>query len=216
MARVIPAVIPASYETLVRDLGRLSFAPAIQIDVVDGQLAAPASWPYEPRGNMLPLAPYLRPFTVMVDLMVRDVMAAAQVWLSVGVMELVVHHESAPPLSTLRTLTNQYGAKLYFAADDEVSIAEYQAAAPQVDGFQLMGIDVMGQQGQPFSPRVVENVRALRAVCDLPIVIDGSVNQGTIRELKHAGATDFVVGSAILAQADPRAAYQHLCTLVTE
>ena len=50
MTLIVPAVIPVSQEDLEEKLGKLAAIPEItevQIDVVDGRYASPASWPYQ-------------------------------------------------------------------------------------------------------------------------------------------------------------------------
>jgi ribulose-phosphate 3-epimerase len=70
-----------------------------------------------------------------------------------------------------------------------------------------------GFGGQEFDPVALEKLRALRstpAASHLLLEIDGGVNERTIGNCAEAGATLFVVGSAILKQPDYRAAVERL------
>lgn len=215
MSQIIPAIIPKSLSHLCETLEQLPFAPAVQIDVVDGLFVPSVSWPYSPAGLVAEAAPALKPFSVMVDLMVTDQLAAAEAWLAVGAETIVVHLEGVTTLEPFTALKKRYDYKLFLAADDETPMSAYVPFAPWVDGWQVMGIDAIGKQGQPFSPRSLETIVMLKAAYpSIPIVVDGSVNQSTIVSLKDAGADDFVVGSAIVGQPDPHQAYVDLVSCV--
>lgn len=215
MSQIIPAIIPKSLSHLCETLEQWPFAPAVQIDVVDGLFVPSVSWPYSPAGLVAEAAPALKPFSVMVDLMVTDQLAAAEAWLAVGAETIVVHLEGVTTLEPFTALKKRYDYKLFLAADDETPMSAYVPFAPWVDGWQVMGIDAIGKQGQPFSPRSLETIVMLKAAYpSIPIVVDGSVNQSTIVSLKDAGADDFVVGSAIVGQPDPHQAYVDLVSCV--
>lgn len=216
MSNILPAIIPTSREHLLRSLEQVRFAPRVQIDVVDGRCAAPASWPYNSKDSILDLGKLFPAVDVMVDLMVIDPLEDALKWLSIGADILVVHLETIADLSPIITAAAQSAALVYIAGDDELPLAAYEPWLPHVAGVQLMGIDEIGKQSQNFSPRVLENIKQLRALYpSLPIVIDGSVNKETLPALVAAGANDFVVGSAIMAASNPRAAYRELCEILT-
>lgn len=215
MHNIIPAIIPQSAEHLLSSLRTMRFAPRIQIDIVDGVFARPASWPYLEKSSVADIADALGTHFVTVDIMSCDPRAAALEWLEAGAEELVVHIETISDLEDICVLKNKFDFSLYLAADDDTPIEQYAAWLKRVDGVQLMGIDEVGGQGRPFSPKVTANIQTVRKLFpNLPIVIDGSVHNTTILELLAAGADHFVVGSAIVGSADPRAAYQELCDLV--
>ncbi|MAZ30018.1 hypothetical protein CL655_01915 [bacterium] len=208
---VIPAVIPADVTSLIETAERLTFAPRLQIDIVDGRFATPASWPFAPAGMPAEVAGVCEQFDVQVDIMAVDPLAMAEAWIGAGAQEIVIHLESVADPEPFFSLRQKYGTQLWLSGADTLPIERYVAHQNDIDGVQLMGIATIGQQGQPLSPRVVENITALRtAAPDLPIQIDGSVNQETIGSLREAGASHFVVGSAIVGADNPRAVYQEL------
>jgi len=69
-----------------------------------------------------------------------------------------------------------------------------------------------GFGGQAFNPVALEKLRLLRERVspDVLLEVDGGVNLSTIRECSRAGATLFVVGSAIFGQSDYQAAITQL------
>jgi ribulose-phosphate 3-epimerase len=69
-----------------------------------------------------------------------------------------------------------------------------------------------GYSGQAFMPESLGRIRTLRAAlsADIPIQVDGGIDQGNIRDVCGAGARLFVAGSAIFARDDLRDAYARL------
>ena len=110
MSIVVPAVLPSSLKDLEEKLGRFARIPSIsrvQIDVVDGRFATPASWPYTApkelaamlaRGEMLPELDHV---SYEIDLMCHDADQAAGAWLALGATRLTFHTESVLNLPRL-------------------------------------------------------------------------------------------------------------------
>lgn len=79
------------------------------------------------------------------------------------------------------------------------------------DYVQVMGIEKVGFQGQPFDARAIELVRHVHEQYpELAIQVDGGVSEDTIPDLIRAGATRLVVGSAIWKSEDPAAEIEKL------
>src|SRR6056297_621812 len=208
---IIPAIISRDVDSLCRSAEQLTCTPKLQLDMVDGTYAAAATWPYQPPGEPTEVQSVLERYDVQVDLMAVDPLQMAEAWVRAGAKELVIHLESIADLDPIKALRQRYQVPLLLAGGDSVEPAAYLAHRTDIDGVQVMGISTIGQQGQPLSPHAVARVRALReADASLPIQVDGSVNASTIDALFAAGATDFVVGSAIVGATDPRAAYHAL------
>ncbi len=233
MSIVVPAILPASRADLERELGR--YAPiepvdSIQIDVVDGRFATPASWPYAVRtefdalvksGEQLPL---WERFRYDIDLMVTDPAVSAGAWIGAGASSLTLHLESTTDLpSVIKGLRRQYGHEAgltsgYFALGLAVGVetdpALLEHYIEEIDYVQLMGIAKIGRQGEPFDTRVLRQIRTLRAAHpELPIQIDGGVSLQTLPELIKAGATRLIVGSVLKKAPDPRVRFLELESL---
>lgn len=216
MTPIIPAIIPTSAEHVLAEAARFGFSPRVQIDIVDGQFAKPASWPYTDGGFVADAAREVcAQYEVQVDIMALNPETAITQWAQAGAREVVVHLESVATPDGVIALCNRYNLKLWLSGNDDLPVERYLQYQDDIHGVQLMGIHTIGQQGQPLSARVIENITALRAAAPtLPILIDGSVNPETIIDLHAAGASAFVVGSALTQAPDPRATYRALCQQV--
>lgn len=212
---IVPAPIPRSAADLIAITERVSFAPAIQIDVVDGIFAAPASWPYEPIGTPHDVADVVAKFDTEIDLMAYEPIAAAHEWLAVGVRRFIFHIETLDNAEALAAFKRETDASVGCSLSNDTPLAALESYLPLCDFVQLMGIARIGVQGEPFDERVVIRTAQLKAQHpDMPIMIDGSVNEETLPHLRDAGADRFAVGSAILAAPDPEAAYHNLLSLL--
>jgi len=216
---VIPAIIPKSLDDLKTKLELLSFAKALQIDLVDGKFVSNSSWPYQPSGNVEEIAPFLTKNEIEVDLMVSDPMQAVTDWIQTGAKRIVFHIESlSGNISVLPIfLTEKKGSLLFgLAINNDTPLEQLYSFMDQIDFVQLMGIASIGKQGEPFDNRVIDRVTTIRSLYpNLEISIDGAVDQTNISALKNAGANRFVVGSAILNSNDPQAVYNELLKIAT-
>lgn len=215
-APVVPAVIPKSLEYIKEMAEKLQFSKEVQLDLVDGRFDDDISWPYDPKGEPLDVKNIFEGQTLEVDLMVSDPISAAHEWVLAGADMLVFHMDSLS-IEAFRDFVNSSYVTVGIAAHGEFNMERYVSYVEQADYIQLMGIEAIGAQGQPFYEPVLEKIEMLRQrFPDKVISVDGSVNQDTIKRLKAAGVTRFIVGSAIVKQPDPRQAHAELCALINE
>jgi ribulose-phosphate 3-epimerase len=229
MTLITPAVLPSSREDFEEKLGRFARMPQvsrIQIDVVDGKFATPASWPYTApkelatRASRHEMLPELHRIAYEIDLMCLDAERAAEAWLALGASRLTFHAESAMDLSRLLTTVRErygddfvsFGLALNVASD----LALIEAHLDRVEYVQFMGIAKIGRQGQPFDRRVVEKIRVFhKRHPDIAVQVDGGVSFANAKELLALGVSSLVVGSAILKASDPAAELSKFEALVT-
>ncbi len=208
---VLPALIPDSYEALQAWLKKTDYTDVVQVDIVDGVFAAPASWPFL-TGQKFTMCD-LPGKRIMLDVMVEDgaVFVAAHADELRDVKEVVVHFRTLKSAQALQSLKEVYKGKLLLAVMNDDAIESYLPYIAYVDGVQVMGIDEIGKQGQSFSSHTIETVRALRKLYPtLDIVVDGSVNETTIASVVAAGVSRVVVGSALLSASDTPQAHAYL------
>lgn len=212
---IIPAIIPTSLEELKLVLEKVSFAPIVQIDVVDGKFVPFTSWPYEPAGSPSEVSDLLVSVDVEVDLMVEDPIAAGREWLRAGVKGLVFHLESLKDPKEALALADEFSFDLGLSITNDTAIETLYPYIQSADFVQVMGIAKIGQQGQPFDDRALERIAELSALFpDMIISVDGGVSEATLKNLKSAGATRFVSGSAILKATDPENKYRDMLKMI--
>lgn len=232
MSIIVPAILPASREDLENKLARLSgLVDCVQIDIVDGRYASPATWPYAPGSHSdtphEETLPHLGDFRFELDLMVEDAGVVAGAWIDQGVSRLTIHAESARDLpKLLENLQRTYGHDKGFAPEllsiglaigvtTELTLIE--PFLDQADYVQFMGIASIGKQGQPFDARALKRVKEFRRKYpDTPMQVDGGVNLHTAPALLDAGVSRLVVGSALWKGNDPKAELEKFNELAQE
>jgi len=219
-AQIIPAIMPTSYEDLREKAEKVSaFVGLAQIDIMDGVFVPSKSWPYTEGGpqkesHFVALAkqeeglPEWEDLDYEIDFMIAEPEKHIDEWLPLGASRLIFHIESVKDIEAFfahdifrpeaRSIGDSKVIELGLALNPDTSLEAILPHISKVDFVQCMGIAKIGYQGQPFDERVLEQIHALRIKFpDMPISVDGGVNLETAHDLKGAGATRLVSGSAI-------------------
>lgn len=195
-------------------------ASILQIDIVDGVFANPASWPFveddvETAWSQLLLLQ--KDFEVEVDCMVREPLHYLNTLIEHGVQRVVVHWGSMSDVDPVIEHARLHGYQLGLAITNDDPLKDVLEVVPEFAWVQVMGIAQVGTQGQGFDPRTIRTVRELHMrFPKLVVAVDGSVNAATLPLLKLAGAGRFAPGSAISRADDPVQAYKQLFALATQ
>lgn len=215
---IVPAIIPTSEAEVVQMTKTLRFSHELHLDVVDGKFVPAVSWPFTPVGEPIAVKPHTDAYTLEVDLMVDNPIPVAKQWIQAGADMVVFHIETVDLASFIDFIDHapksvSIGAS--FSGDTLLdAVFPYLEHA---DYIQVMGIHAIGVQGQPFDEAVFAKIEAIRTTFpQLMISVDGSVNLQTAPRLVKAGVDRLIVGSAIVKQDDPEAAYHALVKVVNE
>lgn len=225
MGLIVPAVLPSSHKDLEDKLSLFIQIPSverIQIDVVDGKFASPASWPYSAPRELRGMAernetlPALDRLEYEIDLMCLDAERAAESWLTLGATRLVFHAESTVDLPRLfASVKKRYGAGDGFvpglisfgvAINIASDLKIIESCLDEVEFVQFMGISRIGRQGQLFDKRVFDKISLFHTRHPkIPMQVDGGVSLENARELVLLGVSSLVVGSVLSHSNNPAA-----------
>jgi pentose-5-phosphate-3-epimerase len=217
--RVVPAVIPESREELASALARLREASSLaHVDICDGRFVARASWPFSgDRGEWAAIVaqedglPLWERFEFEFDLMAANPLSLANEAIEAGASRLILHLAAPGAAEAFDALVADGRAEIWLAGGVGEDLAPHLGRIGRAAGFQQMGIEKIGFQGQPFAERALEGVQAVRAAYpDLPIAFDGAVSVETAGAIAAAGASKLVAGSAILKAENARAAAREI------
>lgn len=214
MVLVCPSVLSADFTCLGEDCARVLNAGAdmIHFDVMDGHFVDNLSFGLP----VLESLHHALPQAVMdVHLMISHPLRFVHRFAAAGADYITVHVETTDDLSATLAAIHGCGCKRGMALNPDTPV---EAVFPYLDQLELvlvMGV-VPGHGGQPFDPRALDKLRALRAECARrgvsPILsVDGGVKPGTTApQCTEAGATALVAGSAVFGAKDASAAVRQL------
>lgn len=221
MIEIIPAIMPRNHNDLVATMGIfVNVVPLVQLDIMDGKFVPNRTWPY-PRDMFFDAIiteeegmPHWEDLDFEVDLMIEDPEAWIVKWVSAGARRIIVHVESMRDFESIRSAVPSL-IELGLAINTTTPVSAILPHLDRVEFVQCMGIARIGFQGEDFDERVLEHIRAIRALRpEMPISVDGAVNFETAKRLVEAGATRLVSGSAILESRDVKGAISTLKDLV--
>ncbi len=210
---IIPAILVNNFSDFEEQAKKLSFAPLIQIDVMDGSFVDNISFTEIEKINGLNLTTGWE-----LHLMVQHPLEEITKWANVKNIKRAIFHIEGEdnPLSTINAI-KQNGWEAGIALNPDTSERELLPYISSLDIALFMTV-YPGQQGAPFVPEVQEKIVNFRKTLEsketeLTIAVDGAVNKNNILEIKNWGVNNFCVGGAISRATDPKAAYEELTNL---
>lgn len=208
---IIPAILPKDFAEVEEKIGLIrDYVKTVQIDVCDGQFVPSATWPYRKDDDSFDRIareeeglPGWEKLNFEIDLMVNKPEQVVEEWVTAGATRIIIHIEAKGDVAgAVEKLLGRVEVALAVGMDTALDMIRDPRFKIQEEGWvqaiQLMGIDHVGFQGQPFDAKVIDRVRELRALYpEIAISVDGGVSLDNARQLIDAGATRLVVGSAI-------------------
>lgn len=208
---IIPAILVNDFAELQSDIEAVQgFVKTVQIDVCDGQFTPSPTWPYRKHDENFEKIvseeegmPGWENTNFEVDLMANNPIDKIENWVQAGATRIVLHAEVKGDLdAAIKELEGRVEIGLALSEGTPVNVIEKYR--DRIQFVQLMGIEQIGFQKQPFDPKVLGRIKEVRMKFPgLPISVDGGVSLENATELVDAGADRLVVGSAIFGAEQP-------------
>ncbi|MGZ4337971.1 MAG: ribulose-phosphate 3-epimerase [Gaiellaceae bacterium] len=121
------------------------------------------------------------------------------------------HYEAVEDVPATIAAAREHGLQVGVAFNPQTPPEDVAAVAGDADLLLCMNIHP-GYSGQQFMPSSLDRIRRLRAALaeEIPIQVDGGIDETNVRGAFEAGATLFVAGSAIFGNEDPPRSYRQL------
>ncbi len=121
------------------------------------------------------------------------------------------HVEVAHDPAGVAAAARAHGLAVGVAFNPETSPDEAADIAVATDAEMVLCMSIQpGYSGQAFMFDALDRVARLRELVQIPIQVDGGVNEANVAAVRAAGADLLVAGSAIFADPDPAAAYRRM------
>jgi ribulose-phosphate 3-epimerase len=192
-------------ETLLRAGTRI-----FHFDVGDGHFVPPITM-----GPIVlqSIAPLVHRYEGVLDchLMIEEPQRQFEAIAEAGGDSVTVHYEACPDLRAVARAAREQELEVGLAFKPDTTPEDAAAAAEPFDLVLCMSIEP-GYSGQPFMPEALPRIRRLRELLgpDVPIQVDGGIDQENVRAVHEAGATLLVAGTAIFGREDLPRAYRRL------
>lgn len=220
MVEIVPAVLPKNFKDLEKHLAAVrpgvSGSKMAQIDVVDGRFARNRTWPYRDEETFAKIVeeerglPFWEEFDFQFDLMIDNPVTRVMDFVHAGATHIILHTRAKGALAAFEKLVElreeggAYSIKVGLALLPSAQPDELEPFEAQFDFIQVMGIERVGFQDEPFDRHAVYLVeRMRRRYPELIIQVDGGVSMDNANALAKAGASRLVVGHDIFEADDP-------------
>ncbi len=198
MIDVIPGIGPQKeFEEIARRIGLvIPYAQWAQIDFADNTLV--------PNTTFLEISRFgdiAKTIALEAHLMVAEPEKYIKPLADAGFRRLIAHIESHDPRLFLDAVRYE-SVEVGLAIDGATELEQIEPFLEEIDFVLVMTIEA-GFSGQPFLPETVEKIKAIhRNFPDLPIEVDGGINDKTAAIVKDAGATRLVSTSFLFKDPD--------------
>ena len=135
--------------------------------------------------------------SIDVHLMTKPVDSLIPAFAKAGASRIAIHADTTIHLNQALATIKQLNCKAGLVLNPAEDISSLAWCHHQLDYILVMTVNP-GFGGQKLIPQVLDKIRALQHnYPHIPIMVDGGVDLNNIKSLKDAGASQFVVGSAL-------------------
>lgn len=201
------SILNADWNNLPVEMAKVSnSANFIHLDIMDGEFVPATTFTFEQAAQIISQSP----LPVDVHLMVKDVQSWVEVVSRAGAYSATFHYEA---LTDSAEVTSQLakiratGLKAGLGIKPATSVPAIAEHLSAIDLALVMTVEP-GAGGQAFMPAQLEKVAALRKLAlenhyEYTIQVDGGINLETLASAASAGASNFVIGSAVYKAPNP-------------
>lgn len=205
MPRINPSILAADFVNMQHELGRISSADLVHVDVMDNHFVPNLTFGPQMVGRIQDVSP----IPLDVHLMITDPERWAPGYAELGAYSVTFHAEaSSDPVALARRLRD-LGARAGIALKPDTEPDGYLDLLEEFDQVLVMTVEP-GFGGQSFMPETMPKLRRLRDAVtarglDVWLQVDGGITEETIVTAAEAGADTFVAGSSVFRADHPAA-----------
>jgi len=204
--RINPSILAADFVNMQAELGRISGADFVHVDVMDNHFVPNLTF----GPQMVERVQATSPVPLDVHLMIDDPDRWAPGYAELGAASVTFHLEAAADPVALARRLREIGARAGVAIKPGTSEEPLLELLHEFDQILVMTVEP-GFGGQSFMPETMPKLARLadaarRVDSAVWLQVDGGIAPATIEQAASAGADTFVAGSAVFGASDPDAA----------
>ena len=204
MHDVIPGILEKNWVEIEKKIELIKpFSRTVHIDVIDGKFSSEISFL-----ETEPFKKYKDDFFMEVHLMVEKPEDYLKIYAQAGFKRFLGHVEKMQNIEEFIALGQVLG-EVGIAVDSTTQLESLNIPFDDIDTVLLMSVKA-GKSGQEFLPEVIDRIKQIKIQTQVPIEIDGGINEQTIIEARKVGAQRFVATSFIFNSKDPMQSFETL------
>lgn len=190
--RIIPGVLEKDWNSVEEKLELIkSFTNTVHIDIIDGKFVDNKTFL-----EAAPFAKYKDSLFMELHMMVVDPESYIERWAKAGIKRFIGHVEHMTSQKDFVAEAKKHG-EAGLALDGPTHISAIKLPYDQMDSILVYTSHRVGFSGPPLMDERLDKVRHLRKLTNIPIEVDGGINDKSIELARDAGATRFVATSYI-------------------
>lgn len=205
--QIIPGILEKDWEEIKKKLAIIKpFSRWVHIDFLDGKFSPETSFMDVPQ-----FAKYKEDFYMEAHLMVDNPMQHLKQLSESGFRRFIGHIEKMKDLDEF-VAEGQLLGEVGLALDIQTPLDSIKIPFDDLDCLLLMSVKA-GKSGQEFDDQVLEKIEKIHQNSQIPIEVDGGINNSTIQNTHQKGAERFVATSFIFDSDNPQKAYEKLISI---
>lgn len=208
--QIIPGILEHDWNSIESKLEQTqTFTNTVHIDIIDGKFVNNRTF-LDPE----PFRKYSDRIFLELHMMVIDPAELIEQWARAGFRRFLGHVEHMISQKEFVEEAKRYG-EVGLALDGPTHINAIKIPFEQVDSILVYTSNRVGFSGPPLMDGRLDKVRHLRKLTNIPIEVDGGINDRNIVRARDAGATRFVATSHIWHSENPVDQFKGLTELIS-
>lgn len=201
---IIPGILEKDWVEIEKKISLArQFSKTIHIDIIDGKFSPNTTF-LDP----LPFTPYTKDILFEAHLMVDEPIEHLKPFADAGFRRFLGHIEKMSDQVEFVAQAQLLG-EVGLVIDTSTPIDVLEVPLDDLDCLLIMTVKA-GFSGQEFIKSSIDKIKNIRSKTQIPIEVDGGINDQTILDAVKAGANRFVATSFIFNSQNPQAQYQLL------
>jgi len=201
--RINPSILAADFANFERELGRISTADLVHVDIMDNHFVPNLTF----GPTMTERLQELSTIPLDIHLMIDDPDRWAPGYAELGAYSVTFHAEAVADATALARKLRDIGARAGIALKPGTDVEPYLELLPEFDQVLVMTVEP-GFGGQSFMASTMPKLQALRTAVaasglDVWLQVDGGITEETIAVAAENGADTFVAGSSVFRSPEP-------------